>query len=86
LKFWGRAARPGTAAIAFDLQQSRAPNRVLASHPTIALTDQWQPYSFILVATGSETKAKLNVIVGHQAQTLWFGSLTAGGADQRAPR
>ncbi len=77
LKFWAHAARPGEGTVGLNLQQSRAPNRVLASHPgAIALTDQWQPYSVILGASASETNAKLNVSVGRQSQTIWLAGVS----------
>ncbi len=76
LSFWARAARAGTT-IALNLQQAHAPYRILASQPVvITLTDVWQQYSHILAATASDTNAKLNAIVGHQAQTLWLAGIS----------
>ncbi|MDR7545273.1 MAG: carbohydrate binding domain-containing protein, partial [Armatimonadota bacterium] len=75
IDFWARASGTG-AKMALNVQQAQSPSRVLSSTVELSLSDRWEHRTLIVTPTASEANAKVNLIRGYQAQTIWLAGLS----------
>jgi hypothetical protein len=79
VSFWARASATG-AKMAFNVQQAQAPSRVLSQTVELPLSDRWTQHTLIVTPTASEANAKVNFILGYQAQTVWLAGISVQAA------
>jgi dienelactone hydrolase len=81
--FWAKAATP--TRIAVNLQLTRSPWHIIAPAREIDIGDRWQRVSVRLTARRSSSEAKMNLIVGFTATTIWLANASLRETQQMRP-